>query len=66
MFPQGSSHTYLPLILAATLIEGLGTGIAGPTTLNLALHGVLPSDTGRPARPPARPASSARRSGPRC
>ena len=37
---------YLPLILAATLVEGLGTGIAGPTTLNLALRGVLPSDTG--------------------
>jgi EmrB/QacA subfamily drug resistance transporter len=37
---------YLPLILAATLIEGLGTGIAGPVTLNIALHGVLPSDTG--------------------
>jgi predicted MFS family arabinose efflux permease len=39
------SH-YLPLILTATLIEGLGTGIAGPVTLNIALHGVLPSDTG--------------------
>ena len=60
------SSRYLPLILAATLVEGLGTGIAGPTTLNLALRGVLPSDTGRPARPPARPASSARRSAPRC
>ena len=40
------SSRYLPLILAATLVEGLGTGIAGPTTLNLALRGVLPSDTG--------------------
>jgi hypothetical protein len=39
------SH-YLPLILTATLVEGLGTGIAGPTALNTALRGVLPSDTG--------------------
>jgi EmrB/QacA subfamily drug resistance transporter len=37
---------YLPLILLATVIEGLGTGIAGPTTLNTALRGVLPSDAG--------------------
>ena len=37
---------YLPLILAATLVEGFGTGIAGPTALNLALRGVLPSDAG--------------------
>ena len=37
---------YLPLILVATVIEGLGTGVAGPTTLNTALGGVLPSDTG--------------------
>jgi hypothetical protein len=28
------------------LIEGLGTGIAGPATLNTALTGVLPSDRG--------------------
>jgi hypothetical protein len=37
---------YLPLILLATVIEGLGTGIAGPATLNTALRGVLPSDAG--------------------
>jgi predicted MFS family arabinose efflux permease len=37
---------YAPLILAATLIEGLATGVAGPATLNAALRGVLPSDTG--------------------
>lgn len=37
---------YLPLILAATVIEGLGTGVAGPATLNAALAGILPSDTG--------------------
>jgi EmrB/QacA subfamily drug resistance transporter len=40
-----SSH-YLPLILVATLVEGLGTGIAGPATLNLALRGILPPDAG--------------------
>jgi MFS family permease len=37
---------YTPLILAATLIEGFGTGVAGPATLSSALAGVLPSDTG--------------------
>ncbi|HEY5987409.1 MAG TPA: hypothetical protein VIV12_13705, partial [Streptosporangiaceae bacterium] len=37
---------YLPLILAATVIEGLATGIAGPTALSTALRAVLPSDTG--------------------
>ncbi len=37
---------YLPLVLAATLIEGLGTGVATPATLNTALTGVLPSDSG--------------------
>jgi predicted MFS family arabinose efflux permease len=37
---------YLPLILIATVVEGIGTGVAGPTTLNTALRGVLPSDTG--------------------
>jgi EmrB/QacA subfamily drug resistance transporter len=40
------SSGYLPLILVATLVEGLGTGIAGPTALNIALRGVLASDTG--------------------
>jgi MFS family permease len=40
-----SSH-YWPLVLLATIIEGLGTGVAGPATLNTALGGVLPSDAG--------------------
>jgi EmrB/QacA subfamily drug resistance transporter len=40
-----SSH-FLPLVLAATVIEGLGTGVAGPATLNTALGNVLPSDRG--------------------
>lgn len=39
------SH-YLPLILVATIIEGLATGLAGPTALNTALRAVLPSDAG--------------------
>jgi EmrB/QacA subfamily drug resistance transporter len=37
---------YVPLILAAILVEGLGTGVAGPAALAAALRGVLPSDTG--------------------
>jgi EmrB/QacA subfamily drug resistance transporter len=37
---------YVPLILVATVIEGISTGVAGPATLNTALRGVLPSDTG--------------------
>ncbi len=37
---------YLPLILVATVVEGIGTGLAGPTTLNTALRGVLPADAG--------------------
>lgn len=37
---------YLPLVLAATLIEGFGTGVATPATLNTALTGVLASDSG--------------------
>ena len=37
---------YLPLILVATAVEGIGTGLAGPTTLNLALRGVLRIDAG--------------------
>jgi predicted MFS family arabinose efflux permease len=40
------SSGYLPLILVTTLVEGLGTGIAGPVALNIALRGVLPSDAG--------------------
>jgi EmrB/QacA subfamily drug resistance transporter len=37
---------YLPLILIATAVEGIGTGLAGPTTLNTALRRVLPADAG--------------------
>ena len=37
---------YLPLILIATIIEGLGTGIAGPAALGTSLRAVLPSDAG--------------------
>jgi EmrB/QacA subfamily drug resistance transporter len=37
---------YFPLIFAATLIEGLGTGIGGPPILQTSLRAVLPSDTG--------------------
>jgi predicted MFS family arabinose efflux permease len=37
---------YLPLVFLATVIEGIGTGLAGPTTLNTALRGVLPADAG--------------------
>jgi EmrB/QacA subfamily drug resistance transporter len=40
-----ASH-YLPLIVAATVIEGLGTGLAGPPALNTALRAVLPADAG--------------------
>lgn len=40
------SSGYLPLILAATVIEGLGSGVAAPAVLNTALGNVLPSDTG--------------------
>jgi EmrB/QacA subfamily drug resistance transporter len=39
------SH-YLPLILTATIIEGLSTGVAGPAALSTALRAVLPADTG--------------------
>jgi EmrB/QacA subfamily drug resistance transporter len=37
---------YVPLILLATLVEGLSTGVAGPATLSTALRGVERSDTG--------------------
>ena len=40
---------YLPLILTAIVVEGVGTGLAGPVTLNLALRGVLPADSGAAA-----------------
>jgi EmrB/QacA subfamily drug resistance transporter len=39
------SH-YLPLILTALIIEGLGTGVAGPTALATSLRAVLPADAG--------------------
>ena len=37
---------YLPLILLATVVEGIGTGLAGPVTLSLALRGVPRPDSG--------------------
>jgi EmrB/QacA subfamily drug resistance transporter len=37
---------YFPLIFAATLVEGIGTGLGGPAILRTVLGGVLPSDTG--------------------
>ena len=37
---------YLPLIFAATIIEGIGTGIGGPPILQTCLRAVLPGDTG--------------------
>ncbi len=37
---------YLPLILLATVIEGAGTGIAGPAALATALRGVQPANAG--------------------
>ena len=37
---------YLPLILLATVVEGISTGLAGPVTLYLALRGVLREDAG--------------------
>jgi EmrB/QacA subfamily drug resistance transporter len=39
------SH-YVPLILTATIVEGIGTGIAGPVALGTALRAVLPADRG--------------------
>jgi EmrB/QacA subfamily drug resistance transporter len=39
------SH-YLPLILTALIMEGLGTGVAGPTALATSLRAVLPADAG--------------------
>lgn len=40
-----ASH-YLPLIFAATIIEGIGTGLGGPPMLQTSLRAVLPGDTG--------------------
>ena len=37
---------YLPLILAASIIEGLATGVAGPATLNITLRAVPAGDRG--------------------
>jgi len=37
---------YLPLVLVATAVEGIGTGLAGPVTLSTALRGVLRADAG--------------------
>jgi EmrB/QacA subfamily drug resistance transporter len=37
---------YAPLILMAEIIEGIGTGIAGPAILQTALRSVDPADTG--------------------
>jgi Na+/melibiose symporter-like transporter len=59
------SH-YVPLILTATIIEGLGTGVAGPATLSTALAAVLPLTPAQQAPGPAPPASSAPPSAPPC
>ncbi|HVX23370.1 MAG TPA: MFS transporter [Acidimicrobiales bacterium] len=40
-----TSH-YVPLVLVATAIEGIGTGIGGPPIIQTTLRAVLPSDTG--------------------
>ena len=37
---------YFPLIFAATLVEGVGTGLGGPAILRTAFGGVLAGDTG--------------------
>jgi EmrB/QacA subfamily drug resistance transporter len=37
---------YLPLIFAATLVEGIGTGLGGPAILRTALAAVRPGDVG--------------------
>jgi MFS family permease len=42
----GPGGHYLPLILAATMIEGLGTGLGAPPALATALRGVPPADAG--------------------
>jgi EmrB/QacA subfamily drug resistance transporter len=60
-----TSH-YLPLILIAELIEGLGTGLAGPAILGTTLRAVAPATPARHRLPPAPPASSAPPSAPRC
>jgi MFS family permease len=37
---------YLPLVFAATVIEGVGSGLGGPPMLQTSLRAVLPGDTG--------------------
>jgi EmrB/QacA subfamily drug resistance transporter len=37
---------YFPLIFIAAVMEGVGTGLAGPVTLSTALRNVLPEDAG--------------------
>ena len=48
IFVTPASH-YFPLIFAATIIEGAGTGLGGPAMLQTSLRNVLPSDTGAAA-----------------
>jgi EmrB/QacA subfamily drug resistance transporter len=40
---------YFPLILAATIIEGLATGLGGPPMLQTSLRAVVPGETGAAA-----------------
>jgi EmrB/QacA subfamily drug resistance transporter len=40
---------YFPLIFAATVIEGIGSGLGGPPMLQTSLRAVLPGDTGAAA-----------------
>jgi EmrB/QacA subfamily drug resistance transporter len=40
------ARTSLPLILAAEVVEGLGTGITSPPAMFTALRGIGPADTG--------------------
>ena len=48
IFVTPATH-YFPLIFAATLIEGIGTGLGGPAMLQTSLRNVLPGDTGAAA-----------------
>ena len=56
----------MPLIVLAELIEGIGTGLAGPPILATALRAVPARTAARRRRPRARPGSSAPRSARRC
>jgi EmrB/QacA subfamily drug resistance transporter len=40
---------YFPLIFAAAVVEGIGTGLGGPPMLQTSLRAVLPRDTGAAA-----------------